>query len=393
MDGARDPAVRRPRAHPPAGRRRRATSAALAYFRDGAVRDRRRGTRPRRVLESVVDGSGRAAYRCRIRLDPRAAGPARSSRPRARARCSSTASTRSPRCSRATGSRAASDAGDAAARRRGARCSRRRARGRAGARRRSRSASSCVSACGAAPRRGRRCASRARRRAGCTSTAPTCSSGSARWSAARGPTPGSRAASRGTSLRRPGHAYEPAQARWFAELHSIAPRHARCSASFSDVVGVAHARRHRVAPALAAPRGRRDHGIPLVPTKKHTTVTLARDAATVAARRAHARRTRARAAVAIDGERRRRRGRCARSATSASTGSTVRRERIDLTLAAVAAARPGARAPHRARAGDRARRRRRRVPPRAPAAHRPPRRRSTRPASTLPRRPSARRSS
>ena len=34
-------------------------------------------------------------------------------------------------------------------------------------------------------------------------------------------------------LRRPGHAYEPAQARWFTELHSIA-RDMRLFGSFSD---------------------------------------------------------------------------------------------------------------------------------------------------------------
>ena len=53
--------------------RRRADGGAyergMAYFRDGAVQSVAWDP-VAAVLESVVEGSGRTAYRCRIRLDP-----------------------------------------------------------------------------------------------------------------------------------------------------------------------------------------------------------------------------------------------------------------------------------------------------------------------------------
>ena len=91
------------RAHPPAADERLRTSGG---WRTSATApcDRRRGIRPRRVLESVVDGSGRGAYRAAS-----ASTRARSDQPIVSTSCTcpvqSTASTRSRRCSRATGSR------------------------------------------------------------------------------------------------------------------------------------------------------------------------------------------------------------------------------------------------------------------------------------------------
>ncbi len=78
-------------------------------------------------------------------------------------------------------------------------------------------------------------------------------------------------------LRRPGHAYESAQARWFTELHSIA-RDMRLFGSFSDAsewLTLDDVESHLLWPHLAAAG---DNGIGLVPTKKHTSVALARDA-------------------------------------------------------------------------------------------------------------------
>jgi superfamily II DNA or RNA helicase len=77
-------------------------------------------------------------------------------------------------------------------------------------------------------------------------------------------------------LRRPGHPYQPEQARWFTELHSIA-RDMRLFGSFSDAsewLTLDDVESHLLWPHLARAA---DHGILLVPTKKHTTVAIAKD--------------------------------------------------------------------------------------------------------------------
>jgi len=79
-------------------------------------------------------------------------------------------------------------------------------------------------------------------------------------------------------LRRPGSPYEPAQARWFAELHSIG-RDLRLLGAFPDVsewLTLDDIESQLLWPHLAAADA---HGIPMVPTKKHTTVAFAADAA------------------------------------------------------------------------------------------------------------------
>ena len=79
------------------------------------------------------------------------------------------------------------------------------------------------------------------------------------------------------ALRRPGHSYEPQQARWFTELHSIA-RDMRLFGSFSDAsewLTLDDVESHLLWPHLARAA---DRGIALVPTKKHTTVAIAKDA-------------------------------------------------------------------------------------------------------------------
>ncbi|GAA1950748.1 SNF2-related protein [Microbacterium deminutum] len=81
-------------------------------------------------------------------------------------------------------------------------------------------------------------------------------------------------------LRRAGHPYGPAQARWFAELYSIA-RDMRLFGSFSDVaewVTLDDIQSHLLWPHLATAAG---HGIPIVPTRKHTDVVVAPSAEVV----------------------------------------------------------------------------------------------------------------
>ena len=76
------------------------------------------------------------------------------------------------------------------------------------------------------------------------------------------------------AVRRPGHPYVPAQARWFAELYSIA-RDMRLFGAFSDVsewVTLDDIESHLLWPHLATAA---EHGIAVVPTKKHTTVAIA----------------------------------------------------------------------------------------------------------------------
>ena len=200
----------------------------IAYFQDGAVRTVTWDPASC-VVESVVAGSAHSSYRCRIRLDPRAGTTDRVDAvhvpdgARLQAHGCHAAREQSARERRPRGRPA-----DIVARapRAAIRPHRR------GRRRRWRSGSSCASGCDAARRAGRRCASRAHRREGCISSAPTC------WSA-----PPARAQRRTDAwikgdvswdvLRRPGTAYEPAQARWFAELYSIA-RDMRPFGSFSD---------------------------------------------------------------------------------------------------------------------------------------------------------------
>ncbi|GAA1988683.1 SNF2-related protein [Microbacterium pumilum] len=81
-------------------------------------------------------------------------------------------------------------------------------------------------------------------------------------------------------LRRPGSGYEPAQARWFTELYSIA-RDMRLFGSFSDVsewVTLDDIESHLLWPQLATAD---EHGIVVVPTKKHTTVSVAHSASVI----------------------------------------------------------------------------------------------------------------
>lgn len=80
------------------------------------------------------------------------------------------------------------------------------------------------------------------------------------------------------ALRRPGHGFEPGQARWFAELHSIA-RDMRTMGTFSDVsewITLDDVVSSLFWPHLASAERL---GIPFVPTKKQQTVSLAGEAA------------------------------------------------------------------------------------------------------------------
>ena len=210
-----------------ADERRVRARCRLLPRRRGAQRDL--GSRPPRVVESVVDGSGRSAYRCRIRLDP-----ARPERPIVSTSCTCPMQ---PDCKHtvatllaATGSRG----GGAAGRSRrivARRCSRRRREPtRRGPRRRSRSGSSCASACGAAPPRWapvrvESASPRGLHQFGIGCARRAC----ARWSAAPRTDAWIKGAVSWDALRRPGHAYEPAQARWFTEL--LQHRAATCACS------------------------------------------------------------------------------------------------------------------------------------------------------------------
>jgi superfamily II DNA or RNA helicase len=136
------------------------------------------------------------------------------------------------------------------------------------------------------------------------------------------------------ALRRPSTSYDPAQARWFAELHSIG-RDVRSFGAFSDVsewLTLDDIESSLLWPHLATAA---EHGIPLVPTKRSTSVALAATA-TVAVRAERAGRGLGVApVVTIDGER-------VDAAEVRPVGRTgvyrfaVRRERIDLVLASVA---------------------------------------------------------
>jgi hypothetical protein len=101
-------------------------------------------------------------------------------------------------------------------------------------------------------------------------------------------------------LRRAGNAFEPAQARWFTELYSIA-RDMRLFGSFSDAsdwLTLDDIESHLLWSHLATAA---DHGIALVPTKKNTTVEIARDAAVVVHAKTHPAGIDLTARISIDG--------------------------------------------------------------------------------------------
>lgn len=136
------------------------------------------------------------------------------------------------------------------------------------------------------------------------------------------------------ALRRPTTAYDPAQARWFAELHSIG-RDVRSFGAFSDVsewLTLDDIESSLLWPHLTVAGGL---GIPLVPTKRTASVALASTAAVTVQARRTAGGLEIAPLVTVDGER-------ADAAAVRPVGRTglyrfaVQRERIDLVLAAVA---------------------------------------------------------
>ncbi|WP_318152777.1 DEAD/DEAH box helicase [Microbacterium helvum] len=135
------------------------------------------------------------------------------------------------------------------------------------------------------------------------------------------------------TLRRPNTVYEPAQARWFAELHSIG-RDVRSFGAFSDVsewLTLDDIESSLLWPHLAAAS---DRGIPIVPTRRGTTVELAGDASVALEARRTARGLDVTPVVEIDGER-------VDAATLRPVGRTglyrfsVERDQIALILAEV----------------------------------------------------------
>ncbi|WP_307785339.1 DEAD/DEAH box helicase [Microbacterium hibisci] len=136
------------------------------------------------------------------------------------------------------------------------------------------------------------------------------------------------------ALRRPTTAFDPAQARWFAELHSIG-RDVRSFGAFSDVsewLTLDDIESSLLWPHLAAAAAR---GIPLVPTKRSSSVTLATEATVAVRAQRTARGLEISPVVTIDGER-------TDAADVRAVGRTgiyrftAQRDRIDLVLAAVA---------------------------------------------------------
>jgi superfamily II DNA or RNA helicase len=136
------------------------------------------------------------------------------------------------------------------------------------------------------------------------------------------------------ALRRPSTAYEPAQARWFAELHSIG-RDVRSFGAFSDVsewLTLDDIESSLLWPHLAAASAR---GIPIVPTRRGTTVEVTADAHVAVEARRTALGLEIAPVVHIDGER-------VDAATLRPVGRTglyrfaVERDRIALVLADVA---------------------------------------------------------
>ena len=135
------------------------------------------------------------------------------------------------------------------------------------------------------------------------------------------------------ALRRPSTAFEPAQARWFAELYSIG-RDVRSFGAFSDVsewLTLDDVESSLLWPHLSTAPA---HGIPLVPTKRTTTVTLATDASVAVVAHRAAGGLEVAPVVAIDGD-------VADNASLRPIGRSgvyrfaVQGERIHLTLAAL----------------------------------------------------------
>lgn len=135
------------------------------------------------------------------------------------------------------------------------------------------------------------------------------------------------------ALRRPGGVFDPVQARWFAELHSIG-RDVRSFGAFSDVSEWLTLDDIESSLLWAHLASGADRGIPLVPTRKGAAVALASAAAV--ALRVHRTPSGLEVApvVTIDGER-------MDAATVRPVGRTgvyrfaVVRDRIDLVLASV----------------------------------------------------------
>ncbi|GAA5197868.1 SNF2-related protein [Microbacterium jejuense] len=103
-------------------------------------------------------------------------------------------------------------------------------------------------------------------------------------------------------LRRPSTAYEPEQARWFAELHSIG-RDVRSFGAFSDVsewLTLDDIESSLLWPHLATAS---DRGIPIVPTRRGTTVDVAAAASVTVEARRTAHGLEVAPVVEIDGER------------------------------------------------------------------------------------------
>ncbi|WP_240642300.1 DEAD/DEAH box helicase [Microbacterium sulfonylureivorans] len=136
------------------------------------------------------------------------------------------------------------------------------------------------------------------------------------------------------ALRRPGHGYDPAHARWFAELHSIG-RDLRLFGTFSDASEWLTL--DDIESSLLWPHLRGGHplGVPLVPTKRQMTVALADSAELVVRAERGTAGLRLEPRVTIDGS-------AADAATLRPIGHSgvyrfeVRRERLEITLAPVA---------------------------------------------------------
>ncbi|GAA5208840.1 DEAD/DEAH box helicase [Microbacterium kyungheense] len=136
------------------------------------------------------------------------------------------------------------------------------------------------------------------------------------------------------ALRRPSTAFDPAQARWFAELHSIG-RDVRSFGAFSDVsewLTLDDIESSLLWPHLAAAA---DRGIPVVPTRRGTTVALAETASVSVQARRTGGGVEVAPVVVLDGER-------IAAAELRPVGRTglyrfaVQHDRIDLLLAEVA---------------------------------------------------------
>lgn len=136
------------------------------------------------------------------------------------------------------------------------------------------------------------------------------------------------------AVRRPGGPYRLAQTRWFAELYSIA-RDVRLFGAFSDAsewLTLDDVESRLVWSHLAAAV---EEGIPIVPTKRTTTLTIADEASIAVRTERDGAGLRVSAAVTIDGEP----THASRMRPVGRTGVyrfAVRGERIELTLAEVA---------------------------------------------------------